>query len=63
LARLAKLIEAKLATVRPGSSVLIREEFAADSPYALVFDLRKDGFDPAMADPLLLAEDVSHPDV
>jgi hypothetical protein len=63
LARLAKLVEAKLATVSPGSSVLIREEFAADSPYALVFDLREDGFDPAAADPLLPAEDASHPDV
>jgi hypothetical protein len=53
LARLAKLVEAKLATVSPGSSVLIREEFAADSPYALVLDPREDGFDPAAADPLL----------
>ena len=30
LARLAQLIEAKLATARPGSSVRIHEEFAAD---------------------------------
>jgi hypothetical protein len=63
LARLAKLVEAKLATVRPGSSVLIREEFAADSPYALVLELREDGFYPATADPLLPAEDASHPHV
>jgi hypothetical protein len=60
LARLAKLIEAKLATARPGSSVRIHEEFAADSPYALVLDLREDGFDPATADPLLPADDASH---
>jgi hypothetical protein len=60
LGRLAKLIEAKLATTRPGSSIRIREEFAADSPYALVLDVREDGFDPAMADPLLPAEDDSH---
>jgi|SRR5580698_2513158 hypothetical protein len=60
LTRLAKLVEAKLATVSPGSSVLIREEFAADSPYALVLELREDGFDPATADPLLPAEDTSH---
>jgi len=59
LARLAKLVEAKLATVRPGSSVLIQNEFAADSPYALVLDVREDGFDPAAADPLLFAEDTS----
>jgi hypothetical protein len=63
LERLAKLIEGKLATARPGSSILIREEFAADSRYALVLDLREDGFDPAAADPLLRAEDASHLDV
>ena len=62
LTRLAKLIEGKLATARPGSSVLIKEEFALDSPYALVLDLREDGFDPATADHLL-AEDRSHRDV
>jgi hypothetical protein len=50
-------VESKLAAARPGSSVLIREEFAPDSPYALVLDLREDGFDPAAADPLLPAED------
>jgi len=63
LARLAKLIEAKLATARPGSSLPIREEFAADSPYALVLDVRQDGFDPATADPLLTAGDAGHPGV
>jgi len=61
LARLAKLVEAKLAQAHPGSSVLIQEEFAADSPYALALDLREDGFDPATADPLLPAEESSHP--
>jgi hypothetical protein len=54
LERLAKLIEAKLSVAHAGSSVLIREEFAVDSPYALVLDLREDGFDPATADHLLL---------
>jgi hypothetical protein len=63
LARLANLIEAKLVTARPGSSVRIQEEFAADSPYALVLDLREDGFDPATEDPLLPAEDSCYPDV
>jgi hypothetical protein len=53
LARLAALIETKLATARPGSIVRIQEEFAIDSPYALVLDLREDEFDPAAADPLL----------
>jgi hypothetical protein len=59
LARLSALIGAKLATARPGSTVRIREEFAPDSPYALVLDLRDDGFDPAAADTLLAGENSS----
>jgi hypothetical protein len=59
LARLSALIEAKLAIARPGSIVRIQEEFAPNSPYALVLDLREDGFDPAAADPLLAAENSS----
>ena len=59
LARLSALIEAKLATAQPGSSIRIREEFAPDSPYALVLNLREDGFDPAAADTLLTAENNS----
>jgi len=34
LARLAALIQTKLATARPGSTVRIQEQFATDSPYA-----------------------------
>jgi hypothetical protein len=60
LARLAKLIEIKIAAGDPGSSALIREEFAPDSPYTLALDLREDGFDPATADPLLPAENTTH---
>jgi hypothetical protein len=50
LTHLAELIEVKLATAEPGSPILIREEFAADSPYSLVLDVRADGFDPSSAD-------------
>lgn len=50
LTHLAELVEVKLATAEPGSPILIREEFAADSPYSLVLDVRADGFDPASAD-------------
>jgi hypothetical protein len=57
LTRLAALIEAKLSAVRPGSAVRIQEEFAFNSPYALILDLREDGFDPASADSHLKAED------
>jgi hypothetical protein len=59
LARLARIIESKLDTSRPGSLVKVREEFAAHSPYSLVLDVREDGFDPATADVLLPAEDTS----
>ncbi len=57
LARLAKLIERKVSAASPGSSVLIQEEFAVGSPYALVLDIRPDGFDPAVADTALSSED------
>jgi hypothetical protein len=63
LARLARLIEAKLAEMHPGSTILIREEFATGSPYGLVLDLREDEFDPATADPLLPADDASDLDL
>lgn len=56
LGRLASLIEDKLAAARPGSAVRIREEFAPESPYALVLEVKEDGFDPATADPLLPAD-------
>lgn len=57
LARLAELVEAKLADAQPGSTVRIHEEFAADSPYALVLQVHEDSFDPATADPLLPNEE------
>src|SRR5580658_6949672 len=45
LARLAGIIECKLATSRSGSTIQIRDEFAADSPYSLALEIRQDGFD------------------
>ena len=53
LERLATIIEAKLATAQPGDEICIRDEFAPNTPYALVLEVRKDGFDPAQADPNL----------
>jgi hypothetical protein len=50
LARLAELVEAKLAAAQPGEPIRIHEEYAADTPYALMLDVRADGFDPASAD-------------
>jgi hypothetical protein len=46
LGRLSALIEAKLATTSPGHTIRIQEEFAPDSPYALLLDSREDGYDP-----------------
>jgi hypothetical protein len=57
IARLATVIENKLAAALPGSTIRIREEFAADSPYGLILEVREDGFDPASADQALPAED------
>jgi hypothetical protein len=50
LTHLAELVEIKLASAEPGSPILIREEFAPESRYALVLDVRADGFDPSSAD-------------
>jgi hypothetical protein len=50
LAHLAELVEQKLAVAEPGEQLKIRDEFAAQSPFALVLDVRADGFDPAAAD-------------
>jgi hypothetical protein len=58
LARLAHLIETKVAAAEPGSSLEIRDEFALKRPYRLVLDLREDEFDPATADPLLPPDEV-----
>src|ERR1700722_5875792 len=53
LARLSELIEAKLAATIPGQTIRIQEEFAANSPYALLLDLREDGNDAPTEEPLL----------
>jgi hypothetical protein len=50
LARLADIIGAKLASAQPGEPIRIREEYAPDSPFSLLLDVRVDGFDPASAD-------------
>jgi hypothetical protein len=50
LTHLAELVEAKLATAEPGSPIRIRQEYAPDSRYTLVLDVRANLFDPASAD-------------
>jgi hypothetical protein len=51
LDRLASLVETHLTVAEPGTPIRIREEYAPDSRYALLLDVRADGFDPASADP------------
>jgi len=53
LKRLAKLVEAKLAVIPHGEIIRIQSEFALNSPYGLILEVREDGFDPAEADPML----------
>jgi hypothetical protein len=50
LTHLAELVEAKLASAQPGEPITIREEYAPESRYSLVLDVRDDGFDPSSKD-------------
>ncbi len=50
LTHLAEIVEVKLASAEPGTPIPIREEFAPESRYTLLLDVRADGFDPASAD-------------
>jgi hypothetical protein len=54
LERLAGLVERKLDGLQPGNEVRIREEFAPSAAYALVLELRDDGFDPSSMDGTLV---------
>lgn len=50
LERLARTIEARVNEAGPGQRIRIREDFATNSPYSLVLEVREDGFDPATGD-------------
>lgn len=50
LTHLAELVEQRLAIADAGEQIKIREDFASESPFGLVLDVRADGFDPAAAD-------------
>jgi hypothetical protein len=58
LKRLAVIVENKLARAQADDSVCIQYEFAANTPYALILEVREDGFDPSQADPTLSKEAV-----
>jgi hypothetical protein len=62
LARLAGLVETKLAAAKAESAVLIRQEFAPDNAYTLRLDVRDDYFDPASADRDRLGAATKRPD-
>jgi hypothetical protein len=50
LDRLASIVETHLVVAEPGAQIRIREEYAPESRYALVLDVRADGFDPSSTD-------------
>lgn len=50
LSHLAELVEAKLAAGQPGEVLRIHDEYAPTSRYALLLDIRPDGYDPALSD-------------
>ena len=50
LDRLASIVETHLAVAELGTQIRIREEYAPESRYALVLDVRADGFDPSSTD-------------
>ncbi len=53
LKRLADIVEKKLVGARPGQTICIKDEFATDTPYSLILDVRDKDFDPAEADPVI----------
>ena len=56
LKRLADIVETKLVGAKPGQTISIKDEFVTNTLYALVLDVREDGFDPAEADPVIPKE-------
>ncbi len=50
LKRLAAIVGGKLASAQPGTTIRIQDEFAANTPYALILEIHEDGFDPSQAD-------------
>ena len=53
IARLAQLVEAKLAKASPGDSFGVREEYAPGAGYSLILRVKEDGFDTSTEDPQL----------
>jgi hypothetical protein len=51
LKRLSAIICDKASKARLGDRMLLREEFAPNSPNELALEIVDDGFDPASADP------------
>jgi hypothetical protein len=51
LERLSAIISEKASKGTVGDRMLLRQEYAPNSPYELALEIRDDGFDPASADP------------
>ena len=55
--RVAKIVEGKLNPCNVGDRLIIGPEYAANNKAVLAFEVRKEGFDPASADPQLQSDD------
>ncbi len=51
LARLAALVEVRLAAAHPGDTLRLGQEYGGTGDHDLVLEVAPDGFDPASADP------------
>jgi hypothetical protein len=54
IARLAKLVRAKLQAAKPGDQIVISAEYDPAVEYSVVLDVRDDSYDPASEDPQLV---------
>ena len=51
LKSLSVVIREKASKAAPGDRLLLRQDYAPNSPYELALEVQDDGFDPATADP------------
>jgi hypothetical protein len=56
LRHLASLVRERMANAKAGDRLSFRKDFAPESPYDLVLELKEAGFDPASADTLCWAD-------
>ena len=54
IARLAKLVRAKLRGAKPGDQIVIAREYDSSVEYSIILNIREASFDPASEDPQLV---------